>query len=297
MTTVDICIATYKRAEWLKQLLDSLADQDLPEATRMRAIVVDNDPAESGRAVVERFASDRLQVVYFTQQVKNISLTRNVALDHAEADWLALVDDDEFVPRHWLSTLLACQRRFEADAVFGPVGGLLPADAPAWIRSGGFFDPQVRSTGSVLPFGACNNALLSKRLLRNGIRFDPRFGLTGGEDTHFFHRLSSQGARLIWCQEAQVSEHLPAARLSLGWILRRQFRGGQSYADIVGRPNGPLRVLGWLSVRTGLLLAALAWAVLSIPGGFGAVLRAFGKVAANAGQISTVFHYRFNEYR
>lgn len=50
----SICIATYKRPELLKKLLESLSKQELPESVEIEVIIVDNDKSESAREVVVR---------------------------------------------------------------------------------------------------------------------------------------------------------------------------------------------------------------------------------------------------
>ena len=297
MTSVDICVATYKRPAWLGQLLDDLAAQEMPVGSTLRVVVVDNDPERAAEPVARGFESTRVALLYLTQPVKNIALTRNVALDHCKAEWVAFVDDDERVPRSWICTLMACQQRFDADVVFGPVEGQFPEGAPDWVRQGRFFASPKQATGSLMPWGATNNALLRGSLVYSGARFDARFGLTGGEDTHFFHGLARAGKRLVWCSEAGVTERVPANRTTLRWLLSRHFRGGQCFADIVSRPPGGLALAGWVLQRGAYALTAAALAVLSLPLTRGRAVRGAAKMATNIGQLSTIFSRRFQEYR
>lgn len=53
-------------------------------------------------------------------------------------------------------------------------------------------------------------------------------GLTGGEDTLFFTELALSGRRLVWCNEAVVSERMPAERVDLDYLFRCGFRFGQA---------------------------------------------------------------------
>lgn len=295
--TVDICIATYRRPQWLAQLLQDLAAQQLTGDTHLRVIVVDNDPACSAEAVIAGLPPGRLDRLYLAQPVKNIALTRNAALDCCRADFVAFVDDDESVPPHWLQTLIDCQKRFDADVVFGPVQGRLDASAPKWVRRSQLFEPERRQTGSTVQWGSTNNALLRGALVVAGARFDPQFGLTGGEDLHFFFGLSRRGAKLVWCSEALVSEHVPPARTTLRWVLQRHFRSGQGFADIVGRPDKPVARALWAADRGAkLLIAALMFCVCA-PFGLSLAIGHVARIARNAGQLSTLLRYRLQEYR
>src|SRR5258708_21879510 len=135
MSTVSVCIATYRRAERLAAVLDDLTRQTrLPD----EVVVVDNDAAAGARAVVE----ERLRqgapfpMRYAVQPVKNISLTRNKTVELAGGDWLAFIDDGERAPPAWLAQLVEAAARDAADGVLGPVGPIDASSAPARIRRG-----------------------------------------------------------------------------------------------------------------------------------------------------------------
>ena len=105
MSTVSVCIATYRRAERLAAVLDDLTRQTrLPD----EVVVVDNDAAASARLVVEHrlCQSAPFPIRYAVQPVKNISLTRNKTVELAGGDWLAFIDDDERAPPPWLAQLV-----------------------------------------------------------------------------------------------------------------------------------------------------------------------------------------------
>ena len=96
MINCSVCIPTYKRPELLKKLLNSLAVQQLPSNLKLEIIVVDNDPDLSAEVVCKQFQkAGQLELHYFTQSIKNISLTRNVAIEHAIGEYILFIDDDE----------------------------------------------------------------------------------------------------------------------------------------------------------------------------------------------------------
>lgn len=295
---IDICIATFRRPAWLERLLQELTVQQLPDGVSHRIIVVDNDPLESARGVVEAAGVSFPAIVYLTQTAQNISLTRNRAIDHSDGDLIAFIDDDESAPPEWLSLLLATMERHAADVVIGPVGGILPDDAPRWVAKGGFFDPPKRPTGTAVRVGGTGNALVKATAVRGRIAFDPRYGLSGSEDTDFFYRLWQSGARMIWCQEALVIEHVPPERLTVHWLLQRGFGAGQGYADAVGRPvgGGPRR-WRWILERTFALAASCFLTLCCIPFGRALTVRYAMMSATHLGRLSTVFGYRQKRYR
>ena len=298
----SICIATHRRPQQLRVLLDDLTRQQrLPQ----EVIVVDNDAAESAREIVNAAmtAGAPFPIHYAVQALKNISLTRNHTVALAQGDWLAFIDDDERAPPDWLKKLLDAASRFSADGVLGPVAPVLPATAPAWLRRGRFYHWRRMKTGTIVPvkhlrFG---NVLLGAAVLRTQEPvFDPAYGLTGGEDGDLLARLAQTGARIVWCDEAIVSELVESSRLSLRWLLLRSLRGGQDFARHVsaGRYGSPTVVR-----RAQLFLRALAQmmgagvlALLCLPLGLHLAAHWLAKASANLGKLSYFFGWHYREY-
>lgn len=299
---ISLCIATYRRPDRLRALLQDITWQRL---LPLEVIVVDNDAAGSARAVVDglRASKPPFPIRYEIQPEQNISLTRNRCVALARGNWIAFVDDDERAPPDWLRGLAHCAVREHADGVLGPVVPVVPRGAPAWIRRGGFYDWVRMRTGTVVPshqlrFG---NVLLRAPLLHGqSAPFDPAYGRTGGEDGDLLARLVQQGARIVWCDEAMVKEPVEAARLSLRWLLLRALRGGQDFArhSLAGR-YGALGTAGRTRfvLRAALqALAATTLALLSCPLGRHRAVRWLLKASANLGKLSVFFGWHYREY-
>lgn len=294
---IDVCVATYRRPALLTQLLASLQGQQFSAPFSLRIIVVDNDPAQSAREIVAAAQTGPWPIEYHVQPEKNIALTRNVAVAASSAEYIAFIDDDERASPGWLQALHQTMAQAQADVVIGPVRGILPPGTARWIRECGLFSQPAQASGTVVPRGATCNALVKAALIPNRAHaFEPRYGLSGGEDTAFFESLKQRGARMVWCQEAEVTETVPTDRARLRWILRRDFRAGQTYADIQGRPRSMGPMLGWLAYRSGLAIGAAAFALVSAPLSRVIAMRSFRKVASNLGQLSTVRSRRLIEY-
>jgi len=302
MSTVSVCIATYRRAERLAAVLD-----DLTRLTRLpdEVVVVDNDAAASARPVVEHRLREGapFPIRYAVQPVKNISLTRNKTVELAGGDWLAFIDDDERAPPPWLALLEAAAARDAADGVLGPVDPVVPPSAPAWIRRGRFYDFPRMATGTVIPpnrlrFG---NVLVKGAWLRGAEPpFDPALGLTGGEDGDLLSRLVQRGARLVWCDEALVREPVEPSRLSLRWLLRRALSGGQDFArhSLAGR-YGTMSTAKRVRFFLRALAQALAAAALTLvvwPLGRHHAARWLTTLSANVGKLSVFWGWRYREY-
>lgn len=300
--SISVCIATCRRAPRLAALLDDLVAQQRPPE---EVVVVDNDAEGSARAVVarRRAAGVPFRLVYAIQPRRNISLTRNRTVALATGDRLAFIDDDERAAPDWLERLEGTLGNFAADVVLGPVEPVLPADAPGWIRRGGFYRWPRMGTGAVVPVNRLRfgNVLLRAALLRGtAAPFDPAYGLTGGEDGELLGRLVQGGARVVWCDEAVVLEPVEPARLSLRWLLLRALRGGQDYARhrLSGR-FGPLGRAGRLRFVSRAALqagSAALFALMAWPRGRHLAAHWLMKAAANLGKLSVFLGWHYREY-
>lgn len=298
---ISVCIATYRRADRLECLLLDLTRQQLLPG---EVIVVDNDADGSGRSSIQRLMQTQLPfpIHYDIQPVKNISLTRNRTVELSSHEWLAFVDDDERAPADWLAKLDAAARGNGADCVLGPVDPVVPADAPAWIRRGHFYDFPRMPTGTVVPpnrlrFG---NLLARAESMRSlNVMFDPAYGLTGGEDGDLLSRMALAGARIVWCDEAIVHEPVERSRLNLRWLLRRSLRGGQDFARhcLSGRygRRGPRRVPLFARAFLQMIVAA-GLSLLLLPLGRHHAAHWLTKASANIGKLSIFAGWHYREY-
>lgn len=295
---IDICIATYKRPQMLAKLLASIAGQNLPAGVTVGVIVVDNDPAGTARETAEIASRAGQQIQYFIQPQKNIALTRNMGLANASAEYIAFIDDDEYAEPEWLRHLYDTLHQYQADAVFGPVFRVLPDNTPKWIRDGGFFNGANLPTGRTMTSGAAGNALIrASWAKKRSVPFDPKYGLTGGEDFDFFRYLAFCGAKLVWCNEAIAHEIVTPERINARWLIRRAFWGGQIFAEIAMRNKRWLDWAGWIAYRFSLAIVALVGALISWPVNRAWGVRCFQKFAGNVGQLSILGKYRYEEYK
>jgi len=300
---ISICICTFRRPVLLDQLLQALTQQCCTDL-RVEVIVVDNDPAGSAAAVLHdwqhRFP---LPLRCHHEPRPNIAQARNIAVHSARGEWVLFIDDDEAPQAQWISQLVATQRRYNADAVFAPVLPRYLPDTPAWIRQGDFFQRRRFATGTVI---SCKDARTGNVLIRRSKLmaiagpFDIAFGRTGAEDTMLFGDMSAQGASFIWCDEATVSEEVPAQRANLNWLLRRSYRLGQTYvlSEIV-RLHGlaHARRATQLGLRALLqLLVAAALTLLSLPVSRIVSVRWLRTTLAQCGKLSALVGHRYHEY-
>lgn len=265
---VTIAVPTYRRLDLLRELLPVLDGQvadaldRCPFLSEVRVLVVDNDPdatAAAAVAAVTASLSTPVQVIH--EPVPGVSAVRNTSLARtADRDVLIFIDDDETPHPHWLATLLTVWHEHGADAVAGRVVSRFIRDPDPWITAGGFFSRRSLPTGTRIEVAATNNLLLDLRVVRRlGLTFDPSLGTSGGEDTVFTRSLTGAGAVMIWCDEAVVTDLVPADRMTRSWVLARAYSYGNSAAvadlrlrrSFIDRSVGRARWIGAGAVRAG----------------------------------------------
>nr|WP_258724055.1 glycosyltransferase family 2 protein [Cellulomonas sp. NS3] len=285
-------MATFRRPRTLASALSEVVPQAeaLAEALvgAVRVLVVDNDPDASARDFVTGHWSGRVE--YRHEPRPGLAAVRNRALDESAAsDVLVFVDDDELPRDGWLAHLVDAWTRWGCAAVAGPAVKQLTRPVDPWVQASGFFAPRAaRTTGAVVPGAATNNLLLDLRVLRRlGLRFDERFGTSGGEDTMLTRTLTARGETVRWCAEAVVDDPVPADRATRAWVLRRSYRTGTTWSRVhlALQPTVPGRFRARLALvarGTALLGLGAAQALTgSLTGSL--VRRAHGELRAASG--------------
>jgi len=238
-----LCVAvpTFRRPEQLEALLRGIARQALPEAMALEVAVFDNDVRPSAKPVVDAArAWFPFPLEYVNVKQPGLATVRNAIVDYARErfDFVAMIDDDESPQLHWLSELVRVQGVTGADAVIGPVPQLIPDDAPRWLRAGSFFDLPVHPDAASIDFGYSGNCLLAVASLeRCGVVFDAALDFAGGEDLVFFRQLLAHGAKIAFAARAVAYERVGTERLNAGYLLRLNFRRGNTLALCDRRGN------------------------------------------------------------
>jgi len=271
LPSVTIAVLTYLRPEDIQASLPALVDQAARYPGEASVLVVDNDPQGSARSTVEPFTADR--VSYVVEPTPGIAAARNRALAECDTDLLVFIDDDERPTPDWLRLLVDTYLAHPGTlGVLGLVESEFSSTPDPWIVAGRFFERLCPPTGTEIFVVSTNNLLLDRGLLeRESLRFDERFGLSGGSDTLFSHEARRRGLSFRFCAEALVLDAVPPERMTREWALNRTYRMGNSWSRtlLAVTPPGPGRLV------TRLRLTAA-----------GAARVAFGAVRALAGRLT-----------
>ena len=177
--------------------------------------------------VAEFAASSTIAIKYCIEPQQNIAMARNTAVENAQGDLIAFIDDDEFPIKRWLLTLFEALKKYGVDGVLGPVKPHFENEPPQWVVNGKFYERASYQTGFVIDWrkGRTGNVLLKRQLFDEGTqRFNPEFRT--GEDQDFFRRQIEKGHVFVWCHEAMAYEVVPPARWNRSFMIRRALLQG-----------------------------------------------------------------------
>jgi hypothetical protein len=143
--------------------------------------------------------------------------------------------------------MLHTRAAFQSELVAGAVVSEFEAEPDPWVAAGRFFDRRRLPTGTAIVVAATNNLLLDLRWVRrHGLAFDNALGLSGAEDTLFTRTMKMLGARMVWDDEAVVTDWVPASRVTRRWVLMRALSSGNSWSltSLAVTSAGPARWAG-----------------------------------------------------
>ncbi len=297
---VGVC--TYKRPAALQCCLDSIIKQDPPTDVRIIIMVADNDSQGTARDVVQNVAKNaKFQIEYAIEKGRGIPFARNNILRRAlavGASEIAFIDDDETAKPKWIATLWKYYKESSVDVVRGYVRTQYPPGTPLWIIRGGFYQRIDYPEGTTFDSANTGNVLFNiKKIVEEwNCWFDENLGLRGGEDSDFFRRAFSKGAKISWASGAIVEESLDESRYSISYLLKRKFRTRNSEAYFRNL-NIFRRIIVFSRSLWKILLGIIILPVSPLFGSHVAV-KALCRIVEGSGRILGLFgaHIGWDEY-
>ena len=269
---ISIVIVTFYRDEMLRRTVVSCLLQRDIDPSAVEIIVVDGSAEASGRAVVDALSEEAIRAGIGLRLVHEprpgISHSRNKGVSEAIGPLVAFIDDDEEADPYWLSRMLDCQRRHNADVVVGPVFPRFEDEAcssdPFWEWYFTYDSRLASGTVAVRGGGTHNCLFVKETCCPTNEPFDPAFGLTGGEDSRFFMGVAQRGGRVVWSADSVIYEFIPAARTTWSYAIRRRLRENQLLLQsfLWSDPPDVRGVAKWMVIGLGQVIVFAPFAVL-----------------------------------
>ena len=146
---VSVVIATYNRANYLRETIDSILSQRFQD---FELIVVDDGSTDETREMVAPFGP-RVRFIY--QENRGPSAARNLGVRHARAEWISFQDSDDLCAPNHLELLYGYARCY--------------AERGMVFANGAYLEGPEHNRETIIP------AAKSCRLAERGVRLEDLF--------------------------------------------------------------------------------------------------------------------------
>jgi glycosyltransferase involved in cell wall biosynthesis len=234
---VTVAILTYNRAEFLRQTLAGIAQQQFPR-DHFEVLVVDNNSTDHTVAVVDSFVAERPAPRRVFETAQGLDHARNRAIKEAQGEIIIFADDDILMKPDWLAQLavpLMADHQRKIGAIGGEVIPVFPDGLPPWVAE--WHAPLAfRSDTGPLeakhsPMGA--NLAVPRWVFEQIGPFSTALDRTGknlfgGGDAELIRRVRAAGLEVWFSPGAAVKHQMPASRTTFSYAARHAFDSARS---------------------------------------------------------------------
>ena len=116
MVKVSVILPIYNVAPYLDETFQSLLNQSLNE---IEIIAVNDGSTDNSEKIIKKYAAQDSRIKYYNQENQGLSVTRNVALQHAIGKYIYMMDSDDILSSpEALSVCYEYAERNKADFIF-----------------------------------------------------------------------------------------------------------------------------------------------------------------------------------
>ncbi len=254
-------ITQLHRTSGLLKLLQSLKPIVQSHAGDVEIVIANNSGTTANQVITECISNSEIEklcrVTLVDSPQNNIATGRNITLDHSSHNMLAFLDDDEYACSIWLQQLLTIMASCNAAVVAGPVPAVFHPSAPRWIHTVDLHNARGKENAKPIDNTGTGNVLINRSVVGK-LRFDEKFGITGGSDTDFFSRVKQAGGTLYWASQAIAYEDIPEERSTAKYLIHRFIKQGENYR-VINTQQGAVRSQFVFSAKAAVMV------VISLP--------------------------------
>jgi len=283
----------------LANLLRSFEALQPLEGVGVQIDIVENHTAKNLEALIlDLSPSLPFKIIHHWEPKLGIPIARNHGLraaKSADATHIIFIDDDERVDEMWLRELWSAYLQYSEDTVIlGTVISTFESSKNQHLHH--LLQRKIRPTGYALDTCATNNVIVHIETLdQHQLKFDESRPLAGGTDSQLFRKAHLLKIPMFYSAEAIVYEEIPAARVNMRWISRRNFRVGLTYGEYKKEQSS-----GWsfpINRLRALLKHSLKIFIHTIAYNPEKLRKRWLKVCITSGQILGFFDMRMDSYK
>ncbi|SIR44475.1 glycosyltransferase [Pontibacter lucknowensis] len=245
---ISIVICTYNGAKLLPETIRHIASQRISSHIKWEVLVVDNASTDkTSEVVLEEWEKQGQPTLLhlFHQPRQGLTYARELALSHANYEFVLFCDDDNWLCPDYLSLAYQLMIAHPEIGVLGGNGELVfESPPPEWAVGHGFFanGPQAKVPGPVsrqFVYGA--GCVIRKSaydtLLHAGFKpllTDRMAGtLTAGGDYELCYAIAMAGYTIWYEDKLKFKHFMPAARLNWAYFIRFISEGARCFEVIM----------------------------------------------------------------
>jgi succinoglycan biosynthesis protein ExoM len=238
MQQIAILVCTRKKNPNLIKCLNSLKYLSLKH--KIKLVLIENNFHRTLNSLDFKKLNlgNNMKVFYKLEKKIGIPFARNKSLEilkKIKCNFVCFFDDDCEVSSNWLDSMIKIQKLSRADIVTGPQRA----------KSKNLFLKVLERENKhlkQLKWAATNNVYAKKEsIIGSNVKFSEKLKKIGGSDQLFFLNISRKGKKIIWNNNAIVSEFRDKKRENFKWFLERNIRYGSSSFKIFKEIYGPFK--------------------------------------------------------
>tara|TARA_E500000178_G_scaffold342408_1_gene387602 strand:- start:7399 stop:8280 length:882 start_codon:yes stop_codon:yes gene_type:complete len=219
---IIFCICTKNRKKKLVETLSSISNLSNLLDFKIETLIISSDD-KNYNEILKKFKKE-LNIRFYQEKLVGISDSRNKVLEilrNKKFSYASFFDDDCYVDKKWLKSMIELIREKKIDIVSGPQISVSNNIYMKVLERHETHKLQIR-------WASTNNIIFRKKAIENSFIFEKELNQIGGEDQLFFLQLNKIGKRIIWNKKALVYELRDKKRENFNWFFKRNLRYGAS---------------------------------------------------------------------
>lgn len=108
----SIIIPIHNTKEFLCKCLDSIVSQTFYD---FEIILIDDGSSDGSEKICDKYADIHNNITVYHIPDSGVSKARNIGIKHAQGEWIAFIDSDDYVEKNWLEVVSMTIKKYKAE--------------------------------------------------------------------------------------------------------------------------------------------------------------------------------------